>query len=66
MSKLRNKFDDHLSSLYATVDGEMDLRDNYKLYQKVYRFYKKEGITFTGDAAIDYNIIINYLTEDLN
>ena len=66
MSKLRNKFDDHLSSLYATVDGEMDLRDNHKLYQKIYRFYKKEGITFTGDSVMDYNMIVNYLTEDLN
>jgi hypothetical protein len=66
MSKLRNKFDDHLPSLYATVDGEMDLRDNHKLYQKVYRFYKKEGITFTGDSLMDYNMIVNYLTEDLN
>ena len=66
MSKLRKKFDDHLQSLYATVDGEMDLRDNYKLYQKIYRFYKKEGVTFTGDAVMDYNMVVNYLTEDLN
>ncbi len=66
MSKLRKKFDDCLPSLYATVDGEMDLRDNHKLYRKVYRFYTKEGVTFTGDAIMDYNIIVGYLTEDLN
>ena len=66
MSKLRNKFEDHLDSLYATIDGEMDLRDNYKLYKKVYRFYTKEGISFTGDAIMDYNMIVSYLTEDLN
>lgn len=66
MSKLRNKFTDHLESLYATVDGEIDLRENHKLYKKVYRFYTKEGVTFTGDALMDYNMIVGYLTEDLN
>ena len=35
MSKLKRKFEEHLESLYAAVDGEMDLRDNYKLYRKV-------------------------------
>ena len=65
MSKLVRKFEDHLQSLWATVDGEMDLRDNYKLYNKVYRFYKKQGVAFTGDAIIDYNMVVNYLSEDL-
>jgi len=65
MSKLVRKFEDHLESLEATVSGEMDLRDNYKLYNKVYRFYKKQGAAFTGDAIIDYNMIVNYLNEDL-
>ena len=66
MSKLKTKFDDHLESLYATVDGEMDLRDNYKLYKRVCRYYKKEGVNFTGDALIDYNRVVSYLIEDLN
>ena len=44
----------------------MDLRDNYKLYRKLHRFYTKTGVTFTGDEGVDYNMVINYLYEDLN
>lgn len=66
MSRLKRKFSDHLDSLYAAVDGEIDLRDNYKLYNKVYRFYTKEGVSFTGDTKMDYNMVINYLYEDLS
>ena len=66
MSKVLRKFGDHLECLQGAVNGETDLRDsNYKLYNKVYRFYKKDGVTFTGDTNIDYNMIINYLYEDL-
>jgi len=66
MSKLVRKFEDHIPSLEGAVTGEMDLRDNYKLYNKVYRFYKKSGVQFTGDTVIDYNMIVNYLSEDLS
>jgi len=66
MAKLQRKFENYLESLIAAVAGEMDLRDNYKLYNKVYRFYTKEGIQFTGDASTDYTILINYLSEDLS
>lgn len=65
MSKVLRKFGDHRVSLEAAATGEIDLRDNYKLYHKVYRFYVKTGVTFTGDTHIDYNMIINYLFEDL-
>ncbi len=66
MSKLKRKFEDHLDCLYAAVDGQTDLRDNYKLYNKLYRFYTKLGVTFTGDEGVDYNMVINYLYEDFN
>ena len=65
MTKLVRKFEDHLPSLEATAAGEMDLRDNYKLYNKVHRFYKKQGVVFTGDDSIDYNMVVSYLREDL-
>ena len=64
MSKVIRKFSDHKDSIRAAVEGEMDLRDNYKLYNKIYRFYTKEGVTFTGDSEMDYNMIVNYLNED--
>ena len=66
MNKLQRKFEQHLPILTAATAGEMDLRENYKLYNKVHRFYSKEGIQFTGDVETDYTIVINYLTEDLN
>tara|TARA_Y100000768_G_scaffold385207_1_gene370869 strand:- start:2302 stop:2511 length:210 start_codon:yes stop_codon:yes gene_type:complete len=64
MSKVIRKFADHKDSIRAAVEGQMDLRENYKLYNKIYRFYTKEGVTFTGDAEMDYNMIVNYLNED--
>ena len=66
MAKLKRKFEEHLDTLYAAVDGQVDLRDNYKLYNKVYRWYTKSGVTFTGDSETDYNMVVNYLYEDLN
>ena len=65
MSKVLRKFEEHLPSLQAAIAGDEDLRDNHKLYNKLYRFYKKDGVVFTGDNATDYNIVINYLYDDL-
>ena len=64
MIKVVRKFSDHKESIRAAVEGEMDLRENHKLYSKLHRFYSKEGVTFTGDTSTDYNMIINYLYED--
>jgi len=65
MAKVIRKFEDHLDTIKSAVSGEADLRDNYKLYSKLYKFYTKEGVRFTGDTNIDYNMILNYLYEDL-
>jgi len=64
-TKLKRKFEDHLTSLEAAANSEIDLRNNYKLYNKLQRFYTKQGVTFTGDAETDYNMVVNYLYEDL-
>lgn len=66
MNKLVRKFEEHLESIQGAIDGSVDLRDNYKLYNKIYRFYTKEGVTFTGDTTIDYNMVITYLSEDVS
>ena len=66
MNKLVRKFEDHLESIQGAIDGSVDLRDNYKLYNKIYRFYTKAGVTFTGDTTIDYNMVITYLSEDVS
>ena len=65
MSKVIRKFSEHIDTLTAAAKGETDLRDNYKLYKKVQRAYTKDGVTFTGDATMDYNMVVNYLYEDL-
>lgn len=64
-NKLQRKFEEHLESLEAAAHAEIDLRDNYKLYTKLKRFYTKQGVTFTGDTETDYNMVVNYLYEDL-
>ena len=64
-NKLQRKFEDHLDSLQAAATADGDLRDNYKLYNKLKRFYTKQGVTFTGDTETDYNMVVNYLYEDL-
>ena len=66
MNKLQRKFKNYLATLGDAVTGDFDLRDNYKLYQKVHRFYTQEGVSFTGDSNIDYSLVIDYLSEDLN
>ena len=66
MTKLKRKFEEHIDTLHAAASGEVDLRDTYKLYKKVQRFYTKDGVTFTGDTEMDYNMIVSYLNEDLN
>ena len=66
MSPLARKFQDHLETLEGAADGSLDLRDNYKLHSKVFRFYKKEGVNFTGDAFTDYTILVNCIYDDLS
>ena len=65
MNKLQRKFEQHLDYLSAAAAGESDLRDNFKLYKKVHRFYSKEGVNFIGDEALDYSLVMSYLSEDL-
>ena len=55
----------HLNDLREAVDGSSDLRQNRKLFKKVYTYYKDQGITFTGDAAIDYDTLLDCLYEDV-
>ena len=64
--KVLRKFGENIDFISSAVNGAADLRDNYKLYSKIYRFYTKSGVTFTGDASVDYDIILDYLYEDLS
>ena len=66
MSPVLSKFSSNKSELLEAVWGDMDLRSNRRLYKKLHKFYKSSGVIFTGDTHIDYNIIVNYLTDDLS
>ena len=47
------------------VNGSTDLRSNQKVYKKVHKYYKDLGVTFSGDAETDYNLLLDCLYEDI-
>ena len=52
--------------LRAVANGEVHLGvKNPKLYKKVMRYYQSEGVVFSGDPEDDYEILIDYIYEDL-
>ena len=65
-NKVTRKFSEYGPYIISAIRGHIDLRNNYKIYKKIYKYYTKEGVTFTGDAETDYNLIINYLYEDFD
>ena len=65
MSTVISKFEKHLPLIKDAVNGNEDLRCHQKVYKKIYKYYKEMGITFTGDSLMDYNVILDYLYEDL-
>ncbi len=38
---------------------------NPKLYKKVRRYYENEGVVFSGDPMDDYEMLMEYLYQDL-
>ena len=65
MTRLQSKFNSHLPFILEAVDGTQDLRSNQKLYKKIYKFYKEQGVIFTGDSKIDYDTVLDCLYEDI-
>ena len=63
---ITNKFRKDISTLRSAASGDffLDVR-NPKLYKKVRKFYQNEGVEFLGDPLDDYDILIQYLHEDL-
>ena len=62
---MAHKLSKYISSIQEAVDGLIDLRKDQKTYKKIYKYYKDLGITFTGDAENDYDLILDCLYEDL-
>ena len=63
---LTEKFKKDISTLRAAVTGEIFLDvKNPKLFKKVRRFYENEGVVFSGEPLDDYEMLMEYLFQDL-
>ena len=63
---LTEKFKKDISTLRAAADGEIFLDvKNPKLFKKVRRFYENEGVVFSGEPLDDYEMLMEYLFQDL-
>lgn len=60
------KFKKDLQTLKSAANGEfyLDVK-NPKLYKKVRRFYENEGVVFSGDPLDDYEMLMDYILQDL-
>jgi hypothetical protein len=60
------KFKKDVSNLRSAANGEfyLDVK-NPKLYKKVRRFYENEGVVFSGDPLDDYEMLMEYIAQDL-
>ena len=63
---LIQKFKKDVSTLRSAANGDfyLDVR-NPKLYKKVRRFYENEGVIFSEDPLDNYDILMDYLDQDL-
>ena len=63
---LITKFKKDIQTLQAAANGDfyLDVK-NPKLYKKVRRFYENEGVVFSGDPMDDYEILIDYISQDM-
>ena len=60
------KFKKDIQTLRGAANGEffLDVK-NPKLYKKVRRYYENEGVVFSGDPLDDYEMLMEYLFQDL-
>ena len=63
---LTEKFKKDIQTLWGAVNGDfyLDVK-NPKLFKKVRRFYESQGVIFTDDALDNYEILIDYIIQDL-
>jgi hypothetical protein len=60
------KFKKDLQTLRSAANGDfyLDVK-NPKLYKKVRKFYENQGVIFSDDPLDNYDILIDYLIQDL-
>jgi hypothetical protein len=63
---LIQKFKKDVSTLRSAANGEIYLDvKSPKLYKKVRRYYENVGVVFSGDPLDDYEILMEYIAQDL-
>lgn len=63
---LVQKFKKNVDTLRLAANREIYLDvKNPKLYKKVRRYYENEGVVFSGDPLDDYEILMDYIFQDL-
>lgn len=63
---LTEKFKKDIQTLWGAVNGDfyLDVK-NPKLYKKIRKYYENTGVVFSGDPLDDYDILLDYLAQDL-
>jgi len=63
---ITTKFKKDLQTIRSASQGEfyLDVK-NPKLYKKLFRFYENQGVVFSGDPLDDYEILMEYVAQDL-
>lgn len=63
---LTSKFKKDIQTLRNAANGDfyLDVK-NPKLYKKVRRYYENTGVVFSGDPQDDYEILMEYVYNDL-
>ena len=63
---LTSKFKKDVHTLRSAANGEffLDVK-NPKLFKKVRKFYENNGVVFSGDPMDDYDILMEYVYNDL-
>jgi len=62
-TQFTSKFNTHLPIIREAIEGKDDLRQNRKLYKKIYKYFKDKGISFTGDDSYDYETVLECIYE---
>ena len=63
---LTEKFKKDVQTLRGAANGDffLDVK-NPKLFKKVRRYYENNGVVFSGDPLDDYDILVDFLVQDL-
>ena len=63
---IAEKFKKDINILKSAASGEIYLDvKSPKLFKKLRRFYENEGVVFSGEPLDDYDILMDYLSQDL-